>query len=241
MAISLNSVFGFNFKYVSRSTVGVSALKANPITPPLQMYGSGGRIQQKRWGLCLSLADSDRLAMNIKGSGDAERLVSDDQVSAVNSPSLDSDSNVDNESRSQTSEASNGSMVSSNLKQEAFSSPNLESTTKKAPLTAKERLRAARVLSRYAESKPSKSEMGSKVLDAMRESDKGKKRSRLPEAPTNLFDDSKRGLPKQGLTFQFPGGNDLFIIIFSFVFISTVMFTTTYIVWKVGAIHFNEY
>ncbi|XWS56754.1 hypothetical protein CRYUN_Cryun09bG0112500 [Craigia yunnanensis] len=159
----------------------------------MQMYGSGARIQQKRWGLCLSVANSDRLAMNssVKGSGDAERLVSDYQVSAVNPPSLDSHSNVDNESHSQTSEASNGSMVSSNLKQEASSSSNLQSTTKKVPLTAIERLRAARVLSHYAESKPSKAEMGSKVLDAMRESDKGKKRSRLPEAPTNLFDDSK--------------------------------------------------
>ncbi|XVE99796.1 hypothetical protein REPUB_Repub03eG0231800 [Reevesia pubescens] len=247
MAISLNSVFGFNLKYkyqyVSRSSVGASALEANRITFPLQMYGSRGCIQKKRWGLCLSVADSDRLAVNssIKGSGDAERSVSDDQVSAVNPPSLDSLSNVDNESCPQTSEASNGSMVSSNMKQEASSSPNLESTTKKAPLTARERLRAARVLSRYADSKPSKSEMGSKVLDAIREGDKGKKRSRLPEAPTNLFDDSKRGMPKQGLTFQFPGGNDLFLIIFSVVFISTVMFTTTYIVWKVGAIHFNEY
>ncbi|XWS74794.1 hypothetical protein CRYUN_Cryun01aG0028000 [Craigia yunnanensis] len=238
MAISLNSVFGFNFKYASRSSVGASAHKANPITFPLQMYGSGGRIQQRRWGSCLSDADSDQLAVNssIKGSGNAEN-----QVLAVNPPSLDSYSNVDNESRSQTSEASSGSMVSSKLKQEASSSPNLQGTTRKGPLTAKERLRAARVLSRYTESKPSKSEMGSKVLDAMRESDKGKKRSRLPEAPTNLFDDSKRGMPKQGLTFQFPGGNDLFLIIFSFVFISTVMFTTTYIVWKVGAIHFNEY
>lgn len=233
------------YQHVSRSFVGASAQKANPITFPLQMYGSGGCIQPKRWGLCLSVADSDRLAMNssIKGSGDAERPVSDDQVSAVNPPSLDSHANPDNESRSQTSdsEASNGSMVSSNLKQEASSFPKLQSTSKKVPLTAKERLRAARVLSRYAESKPSKTEMGSKVLDAMRESDKGKKRSRLPEAPTNLFDDSKRGMPKQGLTFQFPGGNDLLLIIFSFVFISTVMFTTTYIVWKVGAIHFNEY
>lgn len=82
--------------------------------------------------------------------------------------------------------------------------------------------------------------MGSKVLDALRESDRGKKKG-LPEAPGNMFDDSKRGLPQQGFTFQFPGGNDLFIIVFSFVFISTVMFATTYIVWKVGAIHFNEY
>ena len=83
--------------------------------------------------------------------------------------------------------------------------------------------------------------MGSKVLDALRESDRGKKRSGLPEAPTNLFDDSKRGMPKQGLTFQFPGGVELLAIVVSFVLISTVMFATTFIVWKVGAIHFNEY
>jgi len=119
------------------------------------------------------------------------------------------------------------------------STPESQTPLKKVPLTARERLRAARVLSRYSESKPAKSEMGRSVLDALRESEKGKKG--LPEAPTNLFDDSKRGLPKAGLTFNFPGGSDLFLIAFSFVFISTVMFATTYIVWKVGAIHFNEY
>uniref|UniRef100_A0A1D1ZB66 30S ribosomal protein S16 n=1 Tax=Anthurium amnicola TaxID=1678845 RepID=A0A1D1ZB66_9ARAE len=114
-------------------------------------------------------------------------------------------------------------------------------TTKQPPLTAREKLRAARVLSRYTESRPSRSELGSRVLDALRETDRGKKRSGLPEAPSNLFDDSKRGLPKQGFTFNFPGGSDMFFIVASFVFISTVMFATTYIVWKAGAIHFNEY
>ena len=117
-----------------------------------------------------------------------------------------------------------------------------QSTRKRSK--ARERLKAARVLSRYsseskAAAKPA--EMGSNVLDAMRRSDGGKRRSGLPEAPTNLFDDSKRGLPKPGWTFQFPGGSDLFFIVVSFVLISSIMFTTTYIVWKVGAIHFNEY
>ncbi|XP_057523220.1 uncharacterized protein LOC130803073 isoform X2 [Amaranthus tricolor] len=115
---------------------------------------------------------------------------------------------------------------------------DVQSAQKKVPLTARERLRAARVLSRYSDSKPSKSEMGRSVLDALKESEKGKKG--LPQAPTNLFDDSKRGMPKKGLTFDLPGGFDLFLIGFSFVFISTVMFATTYIVWKVGAIHYNE-
>ncbi|XP_020599253.1 uncharacterized protein LOC110038696 [Phalaenopsis equestris] len=77
---------------------------------------------------------------------------------------------------------------------------------KTAPLPAREKLRAARVLSKYTESKPIKPAMGSKILDALRETDKGKKRSGLPEAPTNLFDDSNRGLGQEGWKFQLPGG-----------------------------------
>lgn len=111
----------------------------------------------------------------------------------------------------------------------------------RASLTAREKLRAARVLSKYTESKPSKRALGSKVLDALRESDGVKGRSGLPQAPTNIFDDSKRGMPKKGLTFDLPGGADLFFIVLSFVLITTAMFSTTYLVWKLGAIHFNEY
>ncbi|CAH8268773.1 unnamed protein product [Arabidopsis lyrata] len=116
-------------------------------------------------------------------------------------------------------------------------------SAKKAPLTARERLRAARVLSRYTEAtpKPSKPKMGSQLLDVLKESDKKSKRKPgLPEAPTNMLDDSRRGMPKSGLTFDLPGGSDILIIAFSFVFISTVMFATTFLVWKLGAIHFNE-
>lgn len=134
----------------------------------------------------------------------------------------------------------NKPMTSGSLEQEDPSA-NKKPALKRSPLTAREKLRAARVLSRYAESKATKPGMGSKLLDVLRESDKGKKRSGLPEAPTNLFDDSKRGLPKPGLTFEFPGGADMFLIAVSFGLISTIMFATTYIVWKVGAIHFNEY
>ncbi|PIN01152.1 hypothetical protein CDL12_26346 [Handroanthus impetiginosus] len=146
--------------------------------------------------------------------------------------------------------SSNGSSAdvsdvnSSTTDEEVGSTAKSNSTVKRAPLTARERLRAARVLSRYTESKPSKDskpQLGSRLLEALEETEKGKKRPGLPEAPTNLFDDSKRGLPKQGWTIDIPGGMDVFLIIFSFVFISSVMFATTYIVWKVGAIHFNEY
>ncbi|KAL0772666.1 hypothetical protein Bca101_037817 [Brassica carinata] len=116
-------------------------------------------------------------------------------------------------------------------------------STKRGPLTARERLRAARVLSRYTEAtpKPSKPKMGSQILEVLKESDKKSNRKPgLPEAPTNMLDDSKRGMPKKGLTFDLPGSADILVIAFSFVFISTVMFATTFVVWKLGAIHFNE-
>uniref|UniRef100_A0A5B6YUY6 Uncharacterized protein n=1 Tax=Davidia involucrata TaxID=16924 RepID=A0A5B6YUY6_DAVIN len=249
MAVSLNSVVGFNstlqaeYHNVSRSGIRTSALKVNRFTYPLGMVGLRRIIKDKKWGLCLLVADGDRVATDTSdtGSGNAERAFSDGP-SAVNLPSLDSQTrnsqfqtSAEAELQPQTPKVSNGSIVSSDLKQDAKFSP------KRSRLTAREKLRAARVLSRNTESKASKSELGSKVWEAMRESDRGKKRSGLPEAPTNLFDDSKRGMPKKGLTFELPGGVDVFIIAFSFVFISTVMFATTYIVWKVGAIHFNEY
>ncbi|PSR93213.1 Transcription factor like [Actinidia chinensis var. chinensis] len=63
-----------------------------------------------------------------------------------------------------------------------------------------------------------KSDLDSKVLEPLRESDWGQKKSGIPEAPTNLLDDGKTVLPKDGLAFQFPGGVDLSTIIFSFVF-----------------------
>lgn len=41
--------------------------------------------------------------------------------------------------------------------------------------------------------------MRSKLLKALRENDTilGKMRSGLPEAPTNMFDDNKRGMPQR--------------------------------------------
>lgn len=139
---------------------------------------------------------------------------------------------------------------------------------KRVPLTARERLRAARVLGRYAAAEPggpekpaptgssssSKPEFGSRVLEALRETDAKKKggaggrkkrSSGLPEAPSNLLDDTKRGMPKEGWTFDWlaalPVGTDVLVVAASFGIITTVMFGTTYLVWKLGAIHFNEY
>ncbi|EMS60020.1 hypothetical protein TRIUR3_18723 [Triticum urartu] len=92
-------------------------------------------------------------------------------------------------------------------------------------------------------------EAESRVLRARRVTDGGKKggrkRSGLPEAPSNLLDDTKRGMPKDGWTFDWlaalPVGTDVLIVAASFGIITTVMFGTTYLVWKLGAIHFNEY
>ncbi|KAK1571542.1 hypothetical protein Q3G72_018796 [Acer saccharum] len=220
-AVSLNSVVGFNSTHVSRSSVRAAAPKAVPFTSPLSILTSRRSVKKRRLGLCLSVADSDRLATNTSngGSGDSVRSFSNNQVSAVNVSSLDSPSgnippqtNVDG-SGIQTPEATNG-LVSSDPKPNISSSSSSQSPTKRSSLTARERLRAARFRSRDNELKASKSDMSSRVLAASRASDGRKKRSGLPEAPTNIFDDSKRGMPKPGLTFQFPG---------------------------VGAIHFNEY
>ncbi|KAM2281178.1 uncharacterized protein LOC126630424 isoform X2 [Malus sylvestris] len=219
MAVSFHSVPGFNstakYQNVSKGSVGASIPAATTqFTSFFGAFGQRRNVSEKRWGLCLSVADSNQLT---------------------------TDTGVIDKSGSQTSDAPNGSLDTSNPKQEASLSPDVQPKSKRSPLTARERLRVAKVLSRYTDSKPlKKSARGKNVLDALRDSERGKKRSGLPEAPTNIFDDSKRGMPKQGLTWDFPGGNDLFLILFSFVFISTVMFATTFVVWKLGAIHFNE-
>ncbi|MED6170437.1 hypothetical protein PIB30_030861 [Stylosanthes scabra] len=224
MMMSFNSV-KLQAKYQESSwySNGVSLPKSTQYTPFLAMPGSRMFSKEKR---CLSVADSDQL----------EAGISSKDPPAENS---ELQANVNAKLESQTPDTSD---VPTDQNQGSGAVSNSQSNPKRSPLTARERLRAARVLHRYTESKASnKSDMGSRVLDALKESDRGKKRSRLPEAPSDMLDDSKRGLPKPGLTFSFPGGFDLFIIAFSFVFISSVMFATTYFVWKVGAIHFNEY
>lgn len=215
MAVTLNSVVGLNFTLKAKyQYTSRSRVSSTCFSSPVTTFGARRSSNNKVAGLSLSVASSNRVATNRTDSENTERSLSDTKLPLIDPPPLDN----------------SGPQVSD-------SQPKV----KRSSLTARERLRAARVLSRYTESKPSKPELGSNVLDALRESDRGKIRSGLPEAPTNLFDDSKRGLPKKGLTFDFPGGFDLFLIIFSVIFISTVMFTTAYVVWKAGAIHFNEF
>ncbi|KAF3644623.1 hypothetical protein FXO38_20075 [Capsicum annuum] len=253
MAASLNSLLGFpsilqaNYCNLSRS----ASLQNAPHYPSsFQMLGLKRCVPVTRQNLFLLVAKSDRLERGVSytDSVNAEGSYSEAITPTVTTSSFESSKTEvevqpsgQTESAAQEAKVSNGSATSANLQQEAASS-SPKPTLKRSPLTAREKLRAARVLSRYNESKASsKPQLGSKLIEALRESEKGKKRPGLPEAPTNLFDDSKRGMPKPGWTFEFPGGFDVFLLVFSFVFISTVMFATTYIVWKVGAIHFNEY
>lgn len=232
-----------------------SPVRSLHLTSSTMMGGLLNYKKRVKLGFFL-VANDDRLVTESSNTTSRNTEISySEDGSSVNLPTLES-SNRDDDiqpkaadgSGSQlfdgtittTSDASGPQLAKLPNKQEDPSA-NQKPALKRSPLTAREKLRAARVLSRYAESKATKPGMGSKLLDVLRESDKGKKRSGLPEAPTNLFDDSKRGLPKPGLTFEFPGGADMFLIAVSFGLISTIMFATTYIVWKVGAIHFNEY
>lgn len=198
--------------------IGSSILKAHNYSSPSRTL-LFSKPTHTRNGSLLLVANGDRLATETS-----------DKISEA-------------EPIKKTLEPSNGSVTASEPKQDAANTET-DAIPKRLKLTAREKLKAARVRSRDSEPKPvKKPELGSKVLEALRESDRvtGRKRSGLPEAPVNLLDDSKRGMPKKGLTFELPVGWDVFLIILSVVVISTIMFTTTYVVWKVGAIHFNEY
>lgn len=218
--------------------------KALQLTCPSQKVWLRRDVKEIKRNFNLLVANTDRVETDISdknftSTGSLNSSVENPSSSESSRTETDDQPSAQADSVPEGSDGSNGVLTSKNLKEDA-SSVTTKPALKRSPLTAREKLRAARVLSRYNnESKASKPDMGSKLLEVLRESEKGKKG--LPEAPNNLFDDSKRGLPKPGWTFELPVGFDVFLIAFSFVFISTVMFATTYIVWKVGAIHFNEY
>lgn len=255
MAVSMNSVIGFNpllqARYQLPTTANTKALplKIPSVTSPSSMIGSRKFRNGKRSRFYLFISEGDQVAISTNENDPKTMEESYSNNGSSKNPTFVNSSATEEETRpvdkpgltDQIFEDSKSSLDSKNLIQDTpESKSNL--TMKGSPLTARERLRAARVMSRYTETKPSKPELGSKLLEALQETDKGKKRPGLPQAPTNLFDDSKRGLSKGGWSINIiPGGMDVFLIIFSFVFISSLMFATTYIVWKVGAIHFNEY
>ncbi|MCL7044534.1 hypothetical protein MKW94_008362 [Papaver nudicaule] len=248
MTMSFNSVAtGFNSSKLqakdwtlARPYGGGSTLKTEYVTASSGLcFGSRKGIKHGRFGLILSASNSNQVAADTtdKGASNSEKDHAKDQLLAANSlaENIQLKSSAKDEQSPQTTGLSNGS---------AKETTTSAKSPKRSSLAAREKLRAARVLSRnVADSKPSKkSVLGSSVLDALREGDResGKKRMGLPEAPSNMLDDSRRGMPKQGLTWDLPGGNELFFIIFSATFIGTLMFATAFVVWKVGAIHFND-
>lgn len=115
-------------------------------------------------------------------------------------------------------------------------------TSAKPSLSVREKLRTARTLSGFAESdKPGTPQRQKNLLDALRQSDKEGKTTKYgqPIEPSNLFDDRKRSTEKEQ-KFEFTWGPSQFYGLLSFVILTSIMFGTTYIVWKVGAIHYND-
>ncbi|GAB2281113.1 hypothetical protein Dimus_015721 [Dionaea muscipula] len=187
---SLLNIVGlpYQFSYqsfASSSCIGTVVLKSTCFSAPSLTLKSRGYIKLGRrpFHILVSEGNSRTTDSSYKDSKNGERPLAPSQDASPPSRLVEN--------------SSGGNRV-----------PQVSDTSvpKRASLTAREKLRAARVLSRYSESNAVKPEMGSKVLDAIREVEKGKKG--LPEAPTNIFDDSKRGMPKQGLTFDFPGTCD---------------------------------
>ncbi|KAJ7514558.1 hypothetical protein O6H91_23G049700 [Diphasiastrum complanatum] len=81
-----------------------------------------------------------------------------------------------------------------------------------------------------------------RVLDALRQSEKGGKLTKFgqPVVPSNLFDEPKSS-EAGSEPFQFSFNRGQLFLVFSFLLISSLMFGTAFLVWKVGAIHYNEY
>ncbi|KAG5237439.1 Differentiation-associated protein [Salix suchowensis] len=193
MTISLNSASGL----INSTLQSRYHHVPRPRTTSLGMLASRMHVNERRRGLFVSAADNDRLVTDtsVKGYGGAKSSIYDNQLSAVNSSSEDSPGgNSDGEeSGPQTSGGSNVSTASADTKPRP----------KRSPLTARERLKAARVLSRNTESKVSKSEMGSKVLDAMRESDKGRKDPAFQKPLITCLMTVSEGCQRRGGLFNF--------------------------------------
>jgi hypothetical protein len=47
-------------------------------------------------------------------------------------------------------------------------------------------------------------------------------------------------MPKDGWAFELSFRVDVFLVLVSFTLITTIMFGTAFLIWKLGTIHFNE-
>ncbi|CAA0816867.1 Unknown protein [Striga hermonthica] len=200
MAVSLNSANIFsptvNYQPTTRPYIRVLLLKVHSVSslsPPVKLNFKISRIHHR-------LAVGGETEPTEKDSKPVQGLNSNDEPSSSVAPNIKENRLLQN---NEASQSSNGPVYPD----PSLSAPNPSLTSKRAPLTARERLRAARVLNRYNDSKPTKTGLRSNFLEALRNSDNegNRKRSGLPEAPSNLFDDSKKGLPKEGWTINLPG------------------------------------
>lgn len=92
--------------------------------------------------------------------------------------------------------------------------------------------------------RPTTSFGSKKLLDAFKEGDKFDTKVKVgqPKAPANIFTDSVRTaeeIEADKWVFRLDRGQSLLVL--SFFASSVLMFATVWFVWKVGAIHFNEY
>ncbi|CAA0810496.1 Unknown protein [Striga hermonthica] len=203
MVVSLNSANIFsptvNYQPTTRPYIRVLLLKVHSVSslsPPVKLNVKISRIHHR---LAVG-GDNIPTETTEKDSKPVQGLNSNDEPSSNVAPNIKENRIMQ---YNEASQSSNGPVYPD----PSLSAPNPSLTSKRAPLTARERLRAARVLNRYNDSKPTKTGLRSNFLEALRNSDNegNRKRSGLPEAPSNLFDDSKRGLPKEGWTINLPG------------------------------------
>eukprot|EP00252_Welwitschia_mirabilis_P022305 TRINITY_DN599_c0_g1_i1.p1 TRINITY_DN599_c0_g1~~TRINITY_DN599_c0_g1_i1.p1 ORF type:complete len:257 (-),score=38.59 TRINITY_DN599_c0_g1_i1:70-840(-) len=116
------------------------------------------------------------------------------------------------------------------------------SSSMKLP-SSKRESKTDRILSGFASSERRsdsfRSQPGKNILEVLKESDKFQKRGK-PVEPSDLFTDPKRSSKtEKAIEFKFEAPQ-LFVLV-SFFLISSLMFGTVYIVWKLGAIHYNEF
>ncbi|MCO5569161.1 hypothetical protein L7F22_022882 [Adiantum nelumboides] len=121
--------------------------------------------------------------------------------------------------------------------------PNSQGSPFSSTLTGTEKLKGAKP-SVFLDSRVGGAfkEPGSKtLLDTMRQSDNNTKKFGQPGLPRNLFDEPEKLTAEDNKRFDFTLNIGQLALIFSFLTIICVMLGTAFLVWKVGAIHYNEF
>ncbi|KAH7416326.1 hypothetical protein KP509_14G086200 [Ceratopteris richardii] len=118
-----------------------------------------------------------------------------------------------------------------------------QGTSTSSPAAGTERLKGARP-SVFLDSKTvgNFKEPGPKgLLDTLRQSEDKSTKFGQPFVPKNLFDEPEKLTAEDKKRFDFSFNAGQLILVFSFLTIIGVMLSTAFLVWKVGAIHYNEF